>query len=82
MLGENHSLLNEFPEFSALIKKLVSNDQLFAERAKQYNQLDEKIRTLELANSPIGDSEMHKMKHDRSKLKDLLYKSLSMQTKE
>jgi len=82
MLGENHSLLNEFPEFAALIKELTSSNQLFAERAKQYNELDDKIRKLELANSPIGDSEMQKMKHDRSQLKDVLYKTLSMQREE
>lgn len=77
MLGENHSLLNEFPEFKELINKLVSSDQSFAEETNQYDELDAKIRKLELANSPISDSEMHKMKHDRSKLKDLLYQRLT-----
>jgi len=82
MLGENHSLLNEFPEFTALIEKLISNDQLFADRVKQYNELDTKIRKLELANSPISDLEMHKMKHDRSELKDLLYATLKTQSQD
>lgn len=77
MLGENHSLLNEFPEFKELITKLVSSDQSFAEDAKQYDELDAKIRKLELKNSPISDSEMHKIKHDRSELKDSLYKRLT-----
>lgn len=76
MLGENHSLLNEFPKFKELIIKLVSSDQTFAENTKQYDELDAKIRQLELANSPVSDSEMHKMKHDRSGLKDLLYQRL------
>jgi len=78
MLGENHSLLNEFPEFKELITKLVSSDQSFAETTIKYDELDAKIRKLELVNSPIGDSEMHKMKHDRSELKDLLYRRLTL----
>ena len=77
MLGESHSLLNEFPEFKELITKLVSSDQSFSEDAKQYDELDAKIRKLELANSPLSDSEMHKMKHDRSELKDSLYQRLT-----
>jgi uncharacterized protein YdcH (DUF465 family) len=77
MLGENHSLLNEFPEHKELITKLVSNDQSFAETTAKYDELDAKIRKLELANSPVSDSEMHKMKHERSELKDSLYQRLT-----
>lgn len=76
MLGENHSLVSEFPEYKELIAKLGASDSSFAESAKQYDELDAQIRTLELANSPVSDSEMHNMKHQRSELKDLLYKSL------
>jgi len=76
MLGEDHSLLNEFPEFKELIKELTLSDESFASSANQYDTLDVKIRNLELKDSPISDSEMHKMKHDRSQLKDLLFKKL------
>ncbi len=76
MLGEDHSLLNEFPEFKELIKQLILDDESFSDSASQYDELDEKIRNLELNDSPISDSEMHKMKHDRSKLKDFLFKKL------
>ncbi len=76
MLGEDHSLLNEFPEFKELIKQLILNDESFSHSASQYDELDEKIRNLELNDSPISDSEMHKMKHDRSQLKDFLFKKL------
>jgi uncharacterized protein YdcH (DUF465 family) len=80
MLGENHSLLNEFPEFKELITKLALSDQSFTEIAKQYDELDAEIRKLELANSPVSDAEMHKMKHERSELKDLLYQRLTSQS--
>lgn len=80
MLGENHSLLNEFPEFKELITELISSDQPFAENAKQYDELDTEIRKLELVNSPVSDSKMHKIKHKRSALKDLLYQKLTSQS--
>ena len=76
MLGEDHSLLSEFPEFKDTIAKLVSSDAAFAKDATQYNDLDKVIRELELAGSPIGDDEMHQKKHDRAVLKDSLYQRL------
>lgn len=76
MLGENHSLNNEFPQFKALIAELVVNDSAFATEFKQYHTLDEDIRKLELNGAPIGDESMHQMKHDRSVLKDRLYQRL------
>ncbi|WED23746.1 YdcH family protein [Vibrio sp. JC009] len=76
MLGENHSLLNEFPEFKELIAKLVESDNVFANDTRKYNSLDEEIRNLELNGSPVIDQSMHQMKHDRSVLKDSLYQRL------
>ncbi len=77
MLGENHSLLSEFPEFKEHIERLIESDQAFAVKAKKYDDLDAQIRQLELANSPASDATMHQMKHDRAELKDSLYKQLS-----
>ncbi len=76
MLGENHSLLNEFPEQQEAINKLIQADEVFAKDAKTYNGLDEEIRNLELSNSPIDDEAMHQLKHDRSVLKDSLYQRI------
>ncbi|WP_375749144.1 YdcH family protein [Vibrio sp. HN007] len=76
MLGENHSLLNEFPEFKALISTLVAENKAFAADTKKYNTLDEEIRKLELNGAPIMDGSMHQMKHERSVLKDSLYQRL------
>ncbi|WP_370280432.1 YdcH family protein [Pontibacterium sp.] len=76
MLGEDHSLINEFPEYRETIDHLTQNDQAFAEDAKRYNGLDTEIRELELNSSPIDDQAMHQLKHDRSELKDSLYQRL------
>ena len=76
MLGENHSLIHEFPEHKDLIALLIQNQPKFAQTAKQYDDLDAEIRNLELANSPIDDQAMHQLKHDRSALKDRLYQAL------
>ena len=79
MLGENHSLLNEFPEYEEVITKLTQSDEGFANDAKDYHKLDKEIRVLELSGSPIDDTEMGKLKHNRAMLKDSLFQRISSQ---
>ncbi|RLQ21787.1 DUF465 domain-containing protein [Seongchinamella sediminis] len=76
MLGEDHSLFNDFPEKSDVINKLMETDPDFAAEAKRYHALDKEIRTLELRNSPIEDQAMQQLKHDRADMKDALYQRL------
>ena len=76
MLGENHSLTNEFPDYQDIIAKLIDSDEAFAKDAKHYDALDKEIRELELNGAPIDDQAMHQLKHDRSVLKDALYQRL------
>ncbi|NOH95849.1 YdcH family protein [Vibrio sp. 99-70-13A1] len=76
MLGENHSLLSEFPEMKDAIASLVKTDEVFANDMAKYDELDKEIRKLELNGSPIDDGEMHQMKHDRAVLKDSLHQRL------
>ncbi|MCL1096860.1 YdcH family protein [Shewanella gelidii] len=76
MLGENHSLVNEFPKYQDLIAKLSADDEKFAADTRRYNALDEEIRNLELDGAPIDDEAMHQLKHDRAELKDILYQRL------
>ncbi|UJX25129.1 YdcH family protein [Pseudoalteromonas sp. CF6-2] len=73
MLGEKHSLLNEFPEFNELIHNLAKSDAHFKNTMQRYDDMDKEIRELELNSSPIDDSEMHEKKHQRAALKDKLY---------
>lgn len=77
MLGEDHSLINEFPEHQATIVALCKTDPTFADSAKQYNALDKEIRELELNGAPIDDEAMNQLKHDRAELKDTLYQRLT-----
>ncbi|WP_158770672.1 YdcH family protein [Paraglaciecola sp. L1A13] len=81
MLGENHSLNSDFPEYREVISTLNKSDAKFAEKAKQYDTLDKEIRVLELKDAPIDDETMHQMKHDRAMLKDLLYQRLLSEDK-
>ncbi|AQP99995.1 hypothetical protein B0W48_09480 [Pseudoalteromonas aliena] len=76
MLGEDHSLTNDFPDHLNTITTLNTSDSEFADKAKQYDKLDKEIRVLEVKDAPISDEQMHKLKHDRSELKDWLYQRL------
>ena len=76
MLGEDHSLVNDFPEYQKEITQLSSTDSKFAHDNKYYTALDKEIRVLEMRDSPIGDQAMQQLKHERSELKDSLYKQL------
>ncbi|MCG9677779.1 DUF465 domain-containing protein [Vibrio sp. Isolate24] len=76
MLGEDHSLLNEFPQYKETIRALAKMDENFLSAMKSYDSLDKEIRKLEMMDSPVSDEEMHKMKHDRAVMKDQLHKRL------
>lgn len=77
MLGEDHSLANEFPEHLDTIAKLAQSDAAFANDARRYHALDKEIRQLELNGAPIDDDAMHQLKHERAVLKDALYQRLA-----
>ncbi|MDD1783964.1 YdcH family protein [Enterovibrio sp. ZSDZ35] len=81
MLGENHSLLNEFPEFKNLIDELAGSDAAFASEMKKYNALDKEIRKLEMNDSPIDDDSMRELKHERAMMKDALHLQLVQSAK-
>ncbi|MDA0118212.1 YdcH family protein [Vibrio sp. T11.5] len=76
MLGEDHSLLSEFPQYKDTIRALAKMDDNFLSEMQSYDSLDKEIRKLELMDSPLSDEEMHKMKHDRAVMKDDLHKRL------
>ncbi|HEA15284.1 hypothetical protein LCGC14_2121890 [marine sediment metagenome] len=77
MLGEDHSLTKDFPEYQCTITQLNTDNAEFAARAKQYNAIDKEIRVLELQGAPIDDEAMHQLKHDRMALKDWLHQQLT-----
>ena len=73
MLGENHSLRNEFPDHLDTITELNNSNAEFAITLKQYDTLDKQIRELELRDSPISDDSIHDLKQQRVEMKDSLY---------
>lgn len=77
MLGENHSLVIDFPELEESISKLVHSDESFTKENKRYTELDKEIRSLEMRNAPIEDNEMRLLKQKRALLKDSLLKKLT-----
>jgi uncharacterized protein YdcH (DUF465 family) len=79
MLGEDHSILKEFPQHKQLILSLAKENLEFAELMREYNALDKDIRKLELRDSPISDEEMHLMKHNRAEMKDRLHQYIVSQ---
>jgi uncharacterized protein YdcH (DUF465 family) len=76
MLGEDHSLIKEFPEHAEKINALTKSNPDFSDQCDKYNALDRQIRELEVGGAPIGDTEMRDLKHERRMLKDSLYKQL------
>lgn len=76
MLGEQHSLENDFPDFKDQLQTLMATNERFIADNKRYNALDKEIRVLEMRDSPIKDEAMHQLKHDRAELKDKLYQQL------
>ncbi|MDH0447843.1 YdcH family protein [Shewanella xiamenensis] len=76
MLGENHALVYEFPDFVEHIQKLKAINAVFATMAERYHELDHKIRALELTKVPTDDEHFVALKLERLHLKDKLYQYL------
>ena len=79
MLGEDHSLTNDFPQYLNTIAELNKSDTEFAKKADKYDKLDKEIRVLELKDAPISDEQMNQLKHERSELKHWLYERLQQE---
>ena len=77
MLGENHSLDQEFPEFKERIHELKVTDDIFAKQAQDYHELDHRIRGLEVRDQPTTDQHINEMKKARARLKDTIYRRLN-----
>lgn len=81
MLGEDHSLVHDFPELKSAISHLIKANKKFKEDSERYHSIDKEIRNLELQNAPIDDAAIHDLKHERRVLKDSLYQRLVAENK-
>lgn len=76
MLGENHDVIHEFPEYEAKIRELAANSQKFSDLMKRYEDLDSRVRNLEEQAQPVADETMEDLKKQRLMFKDELYSML------
>lgn len=77
MLGENHSVHHEFPEYRDHIDNLVRNDLHFKQLVEEHDHLDKEIRGIESRGAPIDDMAFEDMKKKRIHLKDEIYQVLT-----
>ncbi|WP_240464811.1 YdcH family protein [Paraferrimonas sp. SM1919] len=73
---KTHALVVEFPEYIEVINELRRSDMWFAEKAKEYHQLDHKIVALEERDVPISDALFMALKSRRVHLKDWLFEQI------
>ncbi|MBE1273768.1 YdcH family protein [Enterovibrio baiacu] len=77
MLGENHALMFEFPEYKDKIHEMKMADDVFGAKVDEYHDLDHKIRGLESGNVPTDDATFRSLKMRRAQLKDEIYSQLT-----
>lgn len=76
MLGEEHDIDHEFPEYHESIVRLSNRDPEFATLLREHDRLDEEIRELELHDLPVSDTYIEVQKKKRALLKDKIYEIL------
>ena len=74
---EHHPLIKEFPEHRDRIHELKLSNAHFAKLAEQYEEVDKHICRAEEGAEGYSDDHMHKLKADRLRLKDELFKTLA-----
>jgi uncharacterized protein YdcH (DUF465 family) len=76
MLGEQHDIDHEFPEYHDRIVVLSDRDPEFAALMKEHDRIDTEIRDLELHDQPVADAYIETQKKKRALLKDRIYEIL------
>lgn len=69
---EDHSLINEFPEFKDDIHQLKMDDAHFKKLYEEYNHLTKEVEKREQEIVPTTTAEEEKLKKQRLQLKDTL----------
>ncbi|MGB7950511.1 MAG: DUF465 domain-containing protein [Candidatus Binatia bacterium] len=77
MLGQNHDLYHEFPEFADQIQSLWSADQDFAHLAEDYTKLNREVIRIEQGVLPRNNEYFEDVKKKRLLHKDKIYALLS-----
>jgi uncharacterized protein YdcH (DUF465 family) len=69
---EDHSLVNEFPEYKDDIHQLKMDDAHFKKLYDEYNHLTKEVEKMEQEITPAPTVEEEKLKKQRLQLKDTI----------
>ena len=76
MLGENHDLIHELPEFRDKIHELKVSNNHFAKLFDEYHEVDHEVRRIEQELETPSDDYTEELKKKRLHLKDSLFEML------
>lgn len=76
MLGENHDLFHELPEYKERIDQLKADDGHFAQLFDEYHQINREVERIEEFNEGHSDVYVTDLKRRRLHLKDEIYSLL------
>jgi len=70
---ENHSLVNEFPEYRERIHQLKTSDSHFARLFDEYDVAEHAVHRIESGAEAAPDERLEALKKQRLHLKDQLF---------
>ena len=73
MLGENHDLFHELPEYKDRIAELKAADPQFSKLCDDYHAINAEVERIELQIETPSDTYTETLKKRRLHLKDELY---------
>ena len=76
MLGDNHDLFHELPEYTDRINRLKATNEHFARLFDEYHQVNSEVERIEENNEGHADFYVEELKKRRLHLKDDLYAML------
>lgn len=80
MTIENHSLVNELPEFKQRIHELKMSDMHFHRLFNEYHDVDKEVHSIESGAQVSSDEFIEGLKKKRLNLKDQLFSILNVET--
>jgi len=70
---ENHSLVNEFPEYREQIHQMKTSNNHFARLFDEYDQAEHAVHRIESGAEAASDERLETLKKQRLHLKDELF---------
>ncbi|NNF52094.1 MAG: DUF465 domain-containing protein [Gammaproteobacteria bacterium] len=73
MLGQNHDIYHEFPEYTQQIEKLRTSNSDFAKLFDEYTELNREVIRIEQLVEPRSHEFHESLKKKRLRAKDKIY---------